>query len=88
MKIDLAHTKDQLIGWNIQMKASAGKGERIAAVRITVNGFDVVDKKVDPPADQWDTELPQKGQYPGDNEIRAAVTDEKGQEFSAVSTWS
>jgi hypothetical protein len=49
MKIDLAHTKDPLIGWNIQVKASAGKGERISAVRISVNGFDVLDKKVDPP---------------------------------------
>ena len=88
MTIDLAHDKDPLIGWNIQMKATAGKGERIAAVRIAVNGFDVLDKKVDPYADQWQTELLQKGQYPGDNEVRATITDEKGKETSAVDSWS
>jgi len=88
MKIDLAHVKDPLIGWTIQTKVSAEKGERITSVRISVNGFDVLDKKVDPPADQWQTELSQKGQYPGDNEARATVTDEKGKETSAVDSWS
>jgi hypothetical protein len=87
MKIDLAHTKDPLIGWNIQVKAVAGKGERISAVRISVNGFDVLDKKVDSPADQWQTELSQKGQFPGENEARVTVTDEKGSETSAVDLW-
>jgi len=88
MKIDLAHVKDPLIGWTIQAKVSVGKGERIAAVRITVNGFDVLDKKVDPPVDQWQTELSQKGQYPGENEVRATIGDEKGSETSAVDSWS
>jgi len=88
MKIDLAHVKDPLIGWTIQTKVSAEKGERIAAVRISVNGFDVLDKKVDPPTDQWQTELSQKGQYPGDNEVRATISDEKGKETSAVDSWS
>ena len=88
MKIDLAHVKDPLIGWTIQAKVSAGKGERIAAVRIAVNGFDVLDKKVDPPVDQWQTELSQKGVYPGENEVRVTVADEKGSETSAVDSWS
>ena len=88
MKIDLAHVKDPLIGWTIQVKASAAKGERIAAILIAVNGFDVLDKKVAPPADQWQTELSQKGQFPGENEVRTTVTDEKGSETSAVDSWS
>jgi hypothetical protein len=88
MKIDLAHVKDPLMGWTIQTKISGGKGERIAEVRISVNGFDVLNKKVDPPTDQWQTELSQKGQYPGDNESRVTVTDEKGNETSAVDSWS
>jgi hypothetical protein len=88
MKIDLAHVKDPLIGWTIQTKVAADKGERIAGVRIAVNGFDVLDKKVDPPVDQWQTELSQKGQFPGDNEVRATVNDEKGKETSAIDSWS
>ena len=88
MKIDLVHVKDPLIGWNIQVKATAAKGERISAILIAVNGFDVLDKKVAPAADQWQTELSQKGQFPGENEVRATVTDEKGSETSAVDSWS
>jgi hypothetical protein len=88
MKIDLAHVKDPLIAWTIQAKVSADKGERIAAVRISVNGFDVLDKKIDPPVDQWQAELSQKGQYPGGNEVRATISDEKGNETSAIDSWS
>ena len=88
MNIDLAHAKDAPIGWNIQVKAAAEKGERIAAVRIAVNGFDVLDKTIDPPTNQWQTEILQKGQFPRENEARITVTDEKGNETSAVDLWS
>jgi len=88
MKIDLGHVKDPLIGWTIQAKLSAENGERIATVRINVNGFDVLDKNIGPPVNQWQTELTQKGRFPGENEVRVTVSDEKGSETGAIDSWS
>ena len=81
MKIDISHTRNNLMGWDIKVKAIADKSERIASVRIAVNGFDQSDKQLDPPANQYQTELSRVGQFPGDNETRVTVTDEQLKEI-------
>lgn len=87
MKIIITHTKNLVIGWNIDVGAQADGSEKIADVEVRVNGFPEVR---DSPNNlsSWDQQLTQKGVYPGDNKVEVRVTDQNGQETRAEQKWS
>ncbi len=88
MDLTLTHKKNMALGWNIIASAKAEKGEKIARAQISVNGFSKYDKSFNPPLSQWQQELIQQGQYPGDNNSHLEITDDNGEISSSEDSWS
>jgi len=88
MKLSLAHQKDPAIGWDISASATADGGEKISGAQILVNGSSKYNKSFNPPLSQWQQQLTQQGQYPGDNTSRLEVTSDKGSVSEAEDAWS
>jgi hypothetical protein len=72
----------------VNVVVNADAGESIAYVRVEVNGSPEDNEDVQPPAQQWENTLTQKGQYPGDNRVVVTVTDSKGVDSRFVHQWS
>lgn len=88
MDISSRHEKDPAVGWDISASAKAGTGEKIVPAQIFVNGSSRSDQSFDPPIANWERQLPQQGQYPGDNAVRVIITDDKGQDSESDDFWS
>lgn len=52
MNIDLSHSRNPLIRWDIQVTVKADTGETITSARIDVNGFPEFDQQISPTAQQ------------------------------------
>jgi hypothetical protein len=88
MDVSSRHEKDPAVGWDISASAKAGTGEKIARARIIVNGSSRFDHSFDPPIANWQQQLRQQGQYPGDNAVRVIITDDKGQDSECDDSWN
>ncbi len=88
MKTTLTHAKNPAADWNISASAAADTGEKIASAQILVNGSTEYDKSFNPPINNWQQTLIQKGQYPGDNTSELIVTNDKGDDTDAEDSWS
>ena len=88
MTVGSTHTKNPLADWDISASAKADTGEKIARAQIFVNGSSEYDKSFDPFISSWQTQLTQKGQYPGDNTVQVIVTDDKGDDTGSDDEWS
>ncbi len=88
MTIDIEHVRDAAMGWDISVLVSGGGNEKIAAVRIDVNGFPQVKESFSSPIGVYKKQLNQQGTYPGDNKVLVRATDEKGNETDGIDSWS
>lgn len=87
MDISLTHTKNPLLGWDIQVTANAGADETITFARIDVNGFPESKKDIDPPVNKWQESLTQLGQYPGENKVLVTIRNNNQVESTAEDNW-
>lgn len=88
MDVTSSHSKNPAVGWDISAAAKAEKGEKIARAQIIVDDFPEYDKSFDPPITNWEQQLQQQGQFPGDNTVRVIVTNDKGDDAEADDSWS
>jgi len=88
MDVTSSHSKNPAVGWDISASAKAERGEKIARAQILVNDFPEYDKTFDSPITNWQQQLHQQGQFPGDNTVRVIVTDQKGDDSEADDSWS
>jgi hypothetical protein len=87
MKPVLSHQKNPALGWDITASATVEKDEKIAHAQIIVDDFPEYDEDFDPPLDNWQKQLTQQGQFPGDNKVQLIITDDKGQGTVAEDEW-
>lgn len=87
MDIELSHSRNPLLGWDIQVTVKANAGETIASARIDVNGFPKFDQQISPPLNKWQKTLTQQGQYPGENKVLVAITNDKGDQATDEDEW-
>ena len=88
MDVTSSHSKNPAVGWDITASAKAGTGEKIARAQIIVDDFPEYDKTFDPPISNWQQQLHQQGQFPGDNRVRVIVTSDKGDDTESDDSWS
>jgi hypothetical protein len=88
MDVNSSHTRNPLLGWDISATAKTGKGEKIVRAQILVNDFPQSDEQFDPPISNWQRQLTQQGEFPGDNKVQIVVTDDKGEDTDSVDSWS
>jgi hypothetical protein len=87
MKLTLSHSKNPAVGWDITASATAEKDEKIAQAKIIVDDFPEYDESFDPPLSNWQKQLTQQGQFPGDNKVQLIITDDRGQDTAAEDEW-
>ena len=87
MDVDVSHSRNPVLGWDIQVTAKAAAGETITAARIQVNGSPDYDRQVSPPVSTWRRTLTQKGQYPGENKVLVTITNDKGEQTKVQDEW-
>lgn len=88
MKINIAHFKNAVMGWDIDVNVQANVGQQISQVKVKVNGLPEIDDAPGDNVDSWEQQLIQKGVYPGDNEVDVLVNDQNGNESRAKKKWS
>jgi hypothetical protein len=88
MTVGSTHAKNPAADWDISASAKADTGEKIARAKILVNGSSEYDKSFDPFISSWQTQLIQKGRYPGDNTVQVIVTNDKGDDTGSDDEWS
>lgn len=86
MKIDITHSKNPAIGWDINVRAAADPGEKLAFARVTVNGSPTFSDSLDG-LSSWSRTFAQQGEYPGSNTVRVDITNDKGEETSDEDSW-
>ncbi len=64
------------------------KDEKISRAEIFVNNASKYDKKFNPPLAQWQQQLDQQGQYPGDNTSELRITSNRNAVSLAIDGWS
>lgn len=87
MKIKIAHLKNPVLGWDINVNVEADAGQHISQVVVKVNGLPEINESPDD-LDSWEQQLVQKGIFPGDNEVEVVVSDQNGDESRAQQKWS
>jgi hypothetical protein len=87
MKISISHTKNVVIGWNIDVSVEAGDGETISSVEALVNGSPEIQETLDG-LTEFDRQLTGKGDFPGDNKVEVAASNQDGDETRAEQEWS
>ncbi len=87
MQVTISHARNPVLGWDITTTVTAGTDETVTYVEIRVNGFPQCQKTVDPAAKQWQKQLYQQGNYPGDNQVQVAVQNDKGQATNWEQEW-
>lgn len=87
MNIDLAHARNPLMGWDIEVTVKADSGEKITSARIDINGFSQFDEQLSTPLNIWHKTLVQQGTYPGDNKVLVTITNDKGEQTTDEDDW-
>jgi hypothetical protein len=87
MIVTSTHARNSAAGWDISAAAKADEGERIARAQIIVNGFKEYEKTFNPPIRNWQQQLNQRGQYPGDNTVEVIATNDKGDDTEVDDSW-
>jgi hypothetical protein len=87
MKIRIAHVRNAILGWDINVCVDSDDGQKIAKVEIRVNDSPVVQDYPNEPPDSWEQQVKQKGIYPGDNKVEVTVNDQNGNESRAEQKW-
>lgn len=88
MKIAITHTRNPLLGWDIDVKADGENGEKVTFVEVKVNGFPEVKDTPDEPLNSWERQLTQQGVFPGDNKVVVLVRDQNDDETSSEQAWA
>ena len=88
MTVGSTHQRNPAVGWDIAASAKADSGEKIARVQVLVNGSHEYDKAFDPPISNWQRQLTQQGQYPGDNTVQVIATNDKGDDTESDDSWT
>ncbi len=88
MKIDIKHSKNILMDWDIDVTVTAENQEKISSVEIRVNDFPEVNEAQDEPVNSWEKQLTQQGQFPGDNKVVVTVFDQNGNNTIAKQEWT
>ena len=88
MEVSSSHSKNPAVGWDITAAAKADKDEKIVRAQIIVNDFPEFDKSFPSPISNWQQQLHQQGQFPGDNIVRVVVTNDKGDDTESEDSWS
>ena len=88
MTVSSQHAKNPAVGWDISGAAKADAGEKIARAQIFINGLVAYDNSFVPPIGNWQVQLTQKGQYPGENTVRVIASNEKGEDTESDDFWS
>ena len=88
MTVGSTHTKNPAIAWDIAATAKADAGEKIQRVQILVNGSSEYDKSFEPPISNWQAQLHQQGQFPGDNTVEVVITSDKGEDTNSIDSWN
>jgi hypothetical protein len=88
VEVTSSHSKNAALGWDITASAKAGAGERITRAQVYLNGFPKYDQSFNPPLSNWQEQLPQEGEYPGENEVRVLITNDRGEETESRDSWS
>lgn len=88
MKINISHTKNPLLGWDIDVSVQAENGQKIGQVEVRVNDLPEVQDLPGDALDSWEQQLIQKGNYPGNNKVEVTVSDQDGNETRAEQKWS
>ena len=76
------------MGWDISATAKADASEKIARAQIFINGSIAYDESFIPPVSNWQLQLIQKGQYPGENSVRVIASNDKGEDTESDDFWS
>jgi hypothetical protein len=87
MTLTLTHQRNPALGWDITATATADKGEKITRAQIIVDDFPEFDETFDTPLSNWQKQLTQQGQYPGDNKVRLIVTNDQNEDTDAEDSW-
>ena len=88
MQINITHSKNPLIGWDIDIKLQADAGQQIADVDIKINEMPEEPESLEDNLTSWEAHLPQKRIYPGANRVVVTVTDQNGDTSRAEQRWS
>jgi len=87
MNVNISHVRNAVLGWDITASVRADGDQSISYVEIRINGFPECQEQVNPVAKQWEKQLSQQGNYPGDNKVQVTVQDDKGQSTNWVQEW-
>jgi len=87
VKIDIEPKKNPAVDWDITIRVTGGKGEKIRRVTLTVNGFPEPDENISPAQDEWEKTYGQRGQWPGQNTAEVMVTSDGGDQTRKSKTW-
>jgi hypothetical protein len=87
MDVTSSHSRNPALGWDITACAKAEKGEKIVRAQIIVNDFPQYDESFEPPVSAWQEQLPQQGEYPGDNKVLVVITDDKYEDTESLDSW-
>jgi hypothetical protein len=88
MTVNSQHAKNPATGWDITAAAKADAGEKILRVQVLVNGFSAYEKTFVPAISNWQEQLGQQGQYPGENLVQVIVTNDKGDDTVSSDSWT
>jgi hypothetical protein len=88
MTVGSTHQRNPAVGWDISASAKADSGEKISRVQVLVNGSREYDKMLDLPISNWQRQLTQQGQYPGDNTVQVIATSDKGEDTESDDSWT
>lgn len=88
MEVTCSHSKNLVLDWDITASAKAATGEAIMRAQVFLNGFRKYDQSFNPPLSNWQHQLSQQGEYPGDNEVRVVITNDNGDDTESMDSWS
>ncbi|MGA8432621.1 MAG: hypothetical protein WB729_22535 [Candidatus Sulfotelmatobacter sp.] len=90
MKLTLSHQKNPAVGWDVSASAATDKSdgnEKIVRAQIIVDDFPEYDETFASPLSNWQKQLTQQGQFPGNNKVRLIVTNDKGENVESEDEW-
>jgi hypothetical protein len=88
VEVTSSHSKNPALGWDVTASAKSASGETISRAQVLVNNVSKYDTSFNPPINTWQEQLTQQGNYPGDNEVRVVVTNQKAEQTESVDSWS
>jgi len=88
MQIDIKYAKNPALGWDVSVTAAGEHQEKVAHIRAAINSSSLCDEDSDPPVNKWRRLFTQKGIFPGDNKVVVTITDDRGNDSSAMEQWS